>query len=175
MPISLRSGNHFTMRAKRPCPHCHDTTWQMCCGYRYSAWPEPTVPASYKKELAWICEQCEEANTEIKQIYEPSDHTMIIKRLMAFTEDYSFINMTISSRPYEIIARIQVPDFDPGELRAIKEKQLETGFISAEELMRVRKAGFQRPVDLPPKPHPTGIRGKERARQRMFNGEPKSV
>ena len=67
----------------------------MCCGYRYSAWPEPTVPASYKKELTWICERCGEAATEIKQLYEPSDSTRIIKRLMAFNEDYDFINMTI--------------------------------------------------------------------------------
>ena len=40
------------------------------------------------------------------------------------------------------------------EMRAIQCKQEETGFITADELMRLQKAGFNRPRDVPPKPQP---------------------
>jgi hypothetical protein len=60
-----------------------------------------------------------------------------------------------------------------GEMRAIQHKQEETGFITVDELVRLQKAGFNRPREVPPKPQPKD-RGilKERARQRMFVGEP---
>lgn len=75
-----------------------------------------------------------------------------------------------------IIVRIQVPDFDPSELRAIQNKQQETGFINVCELMLLQKAGFNRPSEVPPKPHPHDRRRlRERARQKMFVGEPRSL
>ena len=69
---------------------------------------------------------------------------------------------------------IELPDFDMSELRAVQYKQQETGFITAEELMKLQKAGFEQAIDVPPRPMPKDRRRfKERARQRMFNGEPR--
>ena len=56
-------------------------------------------------------------------------------------------------------------------MRAIQYKQEETGFITADELMRLQNAGFNRPREVPPKPQPKDRRIlRERARQRMFVG-----
>ena len=63
-----------------------------------------------------------------------------------------------------------------GEIRAIQTKAQETGFITVDELMRVQKAGFNRPREVPPKPRPKdGSILRERGRQRMFQGEPRSI
>jgi hypothetical protein len=176
VPIAISSGKHFTMRAERECAICHELTWQLCCGYRYRAWPEPTVPMSYRKELTWVCELCGENTVEVKQAYEPTDRLRIIKRLLRFTDDYDFIKIRISSQPNEILVRIQVPDFDPSQIRAIQSKQQISGFISAGELMQLRKAGFRDCRDVPPKPQPRdpGIL-RERARQLAFHGDPRSA
>jgi len=59
-----------------------------------------------------------------------------------------------------------------GEVRAIQYKQQETGFITADELIRLQKAGFNRLKEVPPKPQPKSSRIlRERAGQRMFEGE----
>lgn len=63
-----------------------------------------------------------------------------------------------------------------GEVRAVQYKQQETGFITVEELMKLQRTGFRRPRDLPPKPQPKDPRIlRERARQRMFQGEPADI
>jgi hypothetical protein len=41
--------------------------------------------------------------------------------------------------------RIRLPDFDMGEMRAIQYKQEQTGFITADELMQLQKAGLNGP------------------------------
>lgn len=174
MPFS-RSGNHYRMRIKRQCKSCNQETWQMCVSVRYSQPTEPTVPASLRKRLEWICETCGNMEEEVKQVYEPTDKVRIINRLLRIPEDYDFIKMRIESLPDEIVLRIKVPDFDPSEMRAIQHKQQETGFINVDELIRLQKAGFRRPMDVPPKPTPKGNRLRERATQRMFIGEPKSI
>jgi hypothetical protein len=176
MPFAISSGKHFTMRAERECASCHDLTWQLCTGYRYGSWPEPTVPMSYKKELTWFCEACGQTSVEVKQVYEPTDRLRIIKRLLRFSDDYDFIKMSISSQPNEILVRIQLPNFDPSELRAIQSKQEILGFISAGELMRLQKAGFRDNRDVPPRPQPRDPRVlRERVRQRAFQGDPRSA
>jgi hypothetical protein len=148
----------------------------MAVSVRYSIWPEPTVPASYAKRIEWICESCENLEEEVKQIFEPTDHLRIIKRLLTISEDYDFLKMKISSHPDEIVVRIRVPDFDPSTMRAIQQKQRQTGFVSADELMQLQRAGFRRPSDVPPKPQPKDRSVlRERARQRMFAGEPRSI
>jgi hypothetical protein len=84
--------------------------------------------------------------------------------------------MSISSLPNEIVFRTRLPDFDMGEIRAIQTKAQETGFIRADELIKLQKEGFKRPTDVPPKPIPKDRRRlKERARQKMFVGEPRSL
>jgi hypothetical protein len=176
MPFNRGSGQHYTMRARRQCKRCKVETWQLCTSIRYRQWPEPTVPASLMKELSWVCEDCGEPDEEVKQVYEPTDRIRIINRLLNLSRDYDFISVSLSSQPNEIVVRIQVPDFDPSELRSIQTKQQETGFINVGELMQLQKAGFRRPSDVPPKPQPKDRRTlRERARQRMFQGEPRSI
>lgn len=175
MPFS-RSGKHYTMRAQRMCKTCRVETWQLCSSVRYSQWPEPTVPSSLRKQLEWVCEGCGNMEEEVKQIFEPTDKLRIILRLLRLPADYDFVKLDLSSRADEILVRIRVPDFDTSELRAIQTKQKETGFVTVAELMQLQKAGFRRPSDVPPKPHPSdrGVQ-KERARQRMFSGEPRPI
>lgn len=128
---------------------------------------DPTVSYSlFSDTLA-----SDEPEEEVKQVYEPTDRTRIINRLLNLSKDYDFINVSLSSQPNEIVVRIQVPDFDPSEMRAIKEKQTETGFISVNELMQLQKAGFRRPREVAPKPAPKNRReARQRAMQRIFNG-----
>jgi hypothetical protein len=80
-------------------------------------------------------------------------------------EDYDILEMKISSLPNEIVFRARLPDFDMRELRAIQNKAKETGFIRADELMKLQKAGFNRPQDVTATPTPTNrSRLRERAK-----------
>jgi hypothetical protein len=163
------------MRAKRYCKNCHETTQQTNVAVKYRAPPEPTVPASFLREYTWFCEQCENQEIESKTVYEPTDKAMIFNRLLRIQEDYDLVNMTVSSLPNEIVFRARLPDFDMGEVRAIQAKAEETGFIRVNELMKLQKAGFKR-REVPPKPTPKDRkRLRERAMQRMFTGEPRSI
>ena len=77
---------------------------------------------------------------------------MIFNRPLRIQEEYDILEMSISSLPNEIVFRARLPDFDMGEIRAIQTKAQETGFIRASELMKLHKAGFKRPLDVPPRP-----------------------
>ena len=175
MPFTY-GGKHYSLRAKRPCKQCRTITSQTAVSCRYRAPKEPKVPPVYVKELAWYCEGCDETEIETKEVVEPTDKTRIFRRLQSIAEDYDIISMKIESLPNEIIFRIRLPDFDMGEIRAIQTKAKETGFIKVSELMKLQKAGYHRPVEVPPKPQPKDRRTlRERARQKMFVGEPRSI
>ena len=84
--------------------------------------------------------------------------------------------MKTESQPDELLLRLRLPDFDMVKIKVIQEKSSQTGFISVAELMELQKAGFRRPRDVPQEPTPKSpriLRGRER--QRMFQGEPRSV
>jgi hypothetical protein len=148
----------------------------MCAWVKYRAPDDPTVPTSYVKMMQWICDSCGNAEEETKVVYEPTDKIRIINRLLRLGDDYDFIRVSLASRPNEILLRIQTPDFDPSELRAIQEKQRETGFVNVAELLMLQKAGFRRPADVPPKPQPKDRATlRERARQRAFAGDPRPI
>ena len=84
--------------------------------------------------------------------------------------------MDIESLPNEIVLRVRLPDFDMSEIRAIQSKARETGFITVEELMRLQRAGYGRPRDVPARPMPKDRRTlRERARERMFSGRNSAV
>lgn len=60
-------------------------------------------------------------------------------------------------------------DFDKGEIRAIRTKDTETGFIKVSELMKLQKAGYRRPIEVPPRPQPKDrCTPRERTRQKIF-------
>jgi len=175
MPFT-RSGKHYSFQTRRICKKCHETTEQTCINAKYRAPEEPTVPASYLKEHTWICTLCDNTEVETKTVYEPSDKALIFKRLLRIQDDYDILETSISSVPDGIVFRVRLPGFDIGEVRAIQAKAEETGFIRVDELMKLQKAGYRRPPDVPPKPQPKDRRTlRERARQRMFVGEPRSL
>ncbi|GEM_PF-773423 len=175
MPFT-HGGKHYSLRAKRHCNQCKTITAQTAVSCRYTAAPEPKVPPVYIKELQWYCETCDQTEVEKKEIVEPTDKTRIFRRLQSIAEDYDIISMKIESLPNEIVFRIQLPDFNMGEIRAIKAKATEIGFIKVSELMKLQKAGYHRVVEVPPKPQPKDKHVlRQRARQRMFVGEPRSI
>jgi hypothetical protein len=142
---------------------------------RMKGTPEPTVPFTYIRQQEFYCTQCDNTATENKAITEPSDKLRIIWRLMRLSEDYEGIKTSIESIPDGIILRVWVPDFDMSEVRAVQNKQEETGFITVEELTKLQRAGFRRIRDVPPNPMPHSLRRyKERQRQKMFVGDPRS-
>jgi hypothetical protein len=168
-----RNGQHYAMRANRMCRECKMETPQLCIWIRYRATDPPTVPTSYERHQNWACETCGFNEEEIKTVQEPTDKIRIINRLLGLGDDYDFIKVDLSSRANDIILRVRTPDFDPSELRAVQNKQRETGFISVAELMTVQKAGFRRPLDVPPKPQPKSPRERrERALRRIFSSRP---
>jgi len=109
-------------------------------------------------------------------VYDISDKARIFNRLMRIPEDYDVLGASIRSEPQGISFKIELPDSDMGEIRAIQAKAMETGFITVDELMHLQKAGFKRPGEVPAKPQPSDRRRlKEKARQRTFQGEPRPI
>lgn len=143
---------------------------------KYSATPEPKVPPAYLKTIEWLCDLCDNYEAEVKEVLEVTDKAMIMNRLMRIPDDYDVLGFSITSEADGISFKIRLPDYDMGEIRAIKVKSQETGFISVDELMQLQKAGFNRPREVPPKPRPKDRSIlRERGRQRMFEGEPRSI
>ena len=104
----------------------------------------------------------------------PSDRTKLVKRLLSLQEDYEVLGFTLSAEPDGISIKLRMPSFDMGELRAIQWKQKETGFITVEELMKVQRAGYQRPTHVPAKPEPRDVATlRKQERQRAFADYPK--
>lgn len=101
----------------------------------------------------------------------PSDRIKIIRRFLSLSDDYDLLGLDIEGRADELVFRVRLPDFDMGEMRAIQYKQQETGFITADELMKVRRAGYERPTAVPPKPQPRDVATlRKRERQSAFAG-----
>jgi len=168
MPFS-ENGKHYSLHAKRPCSRCLQVTDQTAVSCQYGAPEVPRVPPVYLKQLEWICDWCDNREQETKEVLEPTDKTLIVKRLLSIPEDYDVLGFTLSSEPNVISIRIRLPDFDMGEVRAIQYKEQETGFITADELIKVQRAGYKRPMDVPPKPQPSDrATQRQRARQKAF-------
>jgi hypothetical protein len=73
----------------------------------------------------------------------------------------------------ENLFRVRLPDFDMGEMRGIQYKQRETGIITADEPLRIRKAGFNRPREVPSRPEPRDpVAIRKRAKERAFGSKP---
>jgi len=175
MPFN-RNGNHYTLRAKRLCTRCHQLTDQTAISCRYSDPELPKAPSVYLKRIEWLCDWCDNYEEETKEVLEPTDKAMIVKRLLGIPEDYDVLGFTLSSEPNAISIRIRLPDFDMGELRAIQYKQQQTGFITVDELIRVQRAGYKSPTNLPPRPRPRDrATMRQRARQKAFAGDPRRI
>jgi hypothetical protein len=122
----------------------------------------------------WLCDWCGNLNEEVKESVEPTDKEKLVKKLLSLLEEYDVLGFTLSSEPNVISIKIRLPDFDMDELRAIRWKQRETGFITAEELMKVQRAGYKRPIIVPPKPEPRDVATlRKLERQRAFSANPR--
>jgi hypothetical protein len=175
MPFTT-SGKYYGARAKRWCKRCGNETEQDMVMNRMRCTPQPTVPLTYIREQEWYCTQCDNIEQVKKEVTEPTDKQRIFNRLLRLSEDYDIQTLNIESKTNELVLRVRLPDFDMSEVRAVQYKQQETGFITVQELMKLRKAGFNRPREVPMKPQPNDKRTlRERARQSMFVGEPRSI
>jgi hypothetical protein len=98
----------------------------------------------------------------------------IIRRFLSLSDDYDLRGLVIEAGAGELVFHIRLPDYDMSEMRAIQYKQRETGFITADELMRVKRAGYERPTAVPPKPQPREVATlRKRERQQSFAGGPR--
>jgi len=171
MPLT-RNGDHYALRAKRLCAQCHEMTDQTATSCRYSTPEIPKVPPIQIKRVEWLCDWCGSYEEEVKEIPEPTEKTMLVKRLLSLPEDYDVLGFTLSSEANVISIKIRLPDFDMGELRAIQYKQQETGFITVDELIKVQRAGYKQPIAVPPKPEPRDVATlRKKERQRAFAGD----
>ncbi len=141
----------------------------MSSGCRYSTPEKLKAPSALIRNVTWFCQLCDQEEVESKEIALPSDRMKIIRRFLSLSEDYDLLGLEIEGRADELVFRVRLPDFDMGEMRAIQYKQQETGFITADELMKVQRAGYKRPVAVPPKPQPRDVATlRKRERQRAF-------
>ena len=137
MPFTA-NGKHYSVRVRRWCKFCTDHTEQDMVSNRILGNPKPTVPLTYTREKEWYCTQCDNIDKESKQVTEPTDKERIFNRLLRLSQDYDVQTVNIESRSNEIVLRVRLPDFDMSELRAVQYKQQETGFITADELMKLQ-------------------------------------
>jgi len=159
------------IRARRLCTQCQAMTDQISIGCSYDSPKAASVPPTLVKRIKWVCDWCGNCDEEIKETSVPTEKTKLLKRLLSLQEDYELLGFALSVEPDVISIKLRVPRFDMGELRAIQWRQRETGFITVEELMKVQRAGYQRPTHVPAKPEPRDVATlRKQERQRAFAG-----
>jgi hypothetical protein len=148
----------------------------MSGGYSYNTPEKPRVPSVLIRTVTWICQWCDQTEQEVKEVAVPTDRLKIIRRFLSLSNDYDLLGLKVEARADELVFRVRLPDFDMGEMRAIQYRQQETGFITVEELMKVKRAGYGTPREVPPRPEPTDHASiRERARQRAFGPKPYTI
>jgi len=167
----MPTSSNYTIRTERWCRTCNARTPQVSFRCRYSTPDKLKVPAVLVRNVTWVCQWCDQEEVESKEVVIPTDRVKIIRRFLSFSDDYDVLGLEIEAKPDELVFHVRVPDFDLNEVRAIKFKQQETGFITVDELMRVQRAGYKRPAGVPPKPQPQDVATlRRRERQQAFAG-----
>jgi len=170
----MRFGSSYTIRTERWCKTCKTRTPQISCGCRYSAPEKLKVPSALIRNVTWVCEWCDEAEVEAKEVTLPTDRVKIIRRFLSLQDDYDLLGLEVEAKADELLFRVRLPDYDMGEMRAIQHKQRETGFITVDELIRVQRAGYKHPAAVPPKPQPHDVATlRKRERRAAFAGGPR--
>jgi hypothetical protein len=160
----------YTIRSERWCKACNSRTPQVSVGCRYAP-DKLKAPSTLIRNVTWVCQWCDQAEVEAKEVAVPTDRVKIIRRFLSLSDDYDVLGMEVEAKPEELVFHVRLPDFDMSELRAIQWKQRETGFVTVEELMKVRRAGYRRPAVVPSKPQPQDTETlQKRERQRAFAG-----
>jgi hypothetical protein len=172
MPYS----SNYTIRTERWCKACNTRTPQVSGDYRYTTPEVPQAPSVLIRTVTWVCQWCNQTEQDVKEVAVPTDRLKIIRRFLSLSNDYDLMGLKVETRANELVFRVRLPDFDMGEMRAIQFKQQETGFITVEELMKVKRAGYGTPREVPPRPEPRDSAAiRERARQRAFGPKPCEV
>jgi hypothetical protein len=170
--MPLRS--NYTIRTERWCRSCDASTPQVSLGCHYSTPERLKVPSVLIRNVTWVCQWCDQEDVEAKEVVVPSDRMKIIRRFLSLSDDYDVLGVQVEAKPDELVFHVRLPDFDMNEVRAIKFKEQETGFITVDELMRVRRAGYKRPAVVPPRPQPRDVATlRKRERQQAFAGGPR--
>lgn len=169
--MSFNRSSNYSIRAERWCKACNARTPQISCGCRYSTPEKLTAPSVLIRNVTWICQWCDGTEVEAKEVALPTDRMKIIRRFLSLSDDYDLLGLEIEGKADELVFRVRLPDFNMSEIRAIQYKQQETGFITADELMKVQRAGYKRPAAVPPKPQPRDVATlRKKARQQAFAG-----
>jgi len=110
---------------------------------------------------------------EVNEVPIPTDRVKIIRRFLSLSDEYDLLGLNVEAKPNELVFHVRLPDFDMGEMRAIQYKQRETGFITVDELLRLQRAGFNRPREVPVKPEPRDPAAiRKRAKEQAFGPKP---
>ena len=152
--MPFNGNSNYTIRTERWCKTCRVKTPQISCGCEYSTLEQFKVPSVMVRSVTWICQWCDQTEAETKEVAIPTDRLKIIRRFLSLTDEYDLLGLKVEATANELVFRLRLPDFDMGEMRAIKDKQRETGFITADELLQLQKAGFSRSREVPPAPEP---------------------
>jgi hypothetical protein len=164
----------YTIRTHRWCKTCSAMTPQVSVGCSYSTPDKVKVPSTLIRNVKWVCRGCDEVEVEAKEVVVPTDRVKIIRRFLSLSDDYDLLGLEIEAKADELVLHVRLPDFDMNEMRAIQAKQQETGFITADELMKVQAAGYKRPAAVPAKPQPRDAATlRKRERQQAFAGGPR--
>jgi|SRR5208337_422298 len=170
----MPTSSNYTIRTERWCRACNSRTPQISVGCRYSTPEKLKVPSVLIRNVTWVCQWCDQEEAESKEIAVPSDRAKIIRRLLSLSDDYDVLGLELEAKPDEIVVHVRLPDCDMSEMRAVKFKQQETGFITVDELMSLQRAGYKRPAAVPPKPQPRDVATlRKRERQQAFAGGPR--
>jgi len=86
------SGRRISIRALRKCEKCGVSTWHLCSGIRY----EKSERAAdwYMKRMYWNCMNCGQSSEELKEVPEPTERSMLLKRLLEVGEVFLEHNHT---------------------------------------------------------------------------------
>jgi hypothetical protein len=122
--MPFNGSSNYTIRAERWCRACNARTPQISSGCRYSTPEKLKIPSTLIRNVTWICESCNQAEAESKEVALPSDRVKIIRRFLSLSDDYDLLGLKIEGRGDELVFRVRLPDFDMGEMRAIQYRQV---------------------------------------------------
>jgi len=89
------SGKRVSIRVCQKCRKCGISTEHVCYGIRYEK--RDRASESYLKHMFWACGRCGESSEEVKEVPEPTERLMLIKRLLKVGEDYDVKSVSIQS------------------------------------------------------------------------------
>ena len=70
------------------------------------------MPLTYLREKEWNCTQCDNIEQVTKMVTEPTDKQRKFNSLLRLSEDYDIPNLSIESKPNELVVRAKLPDFE---------------------------------------------------------------